>query len=106
MSWLRVAFNLLREAAGTQEGREVIQNVRSAMRKDPEGGTSRTEPDIETFQSLIAEHRNQVDRNIEAIVQMLNAQNAKLTETNRRQRMWNFALAAGIAIAIIVGFLT
>jgi hypothetical protein len=106
MSWLRVAFNLLREAAGTEEGREVIQNVRSAMRKEPEAGTSRTGPDIETVQSLITEHRAQLDRNIEAIVQMLNAQNATLAETSRRQRLWNIALVAGIVIAIVVAFLT
>jgi len=33
---------------------------------------------------------------------MLNEQNSRLTETIRRQRIWNFALAGGLVIAIIL----
>ncbi len=101
MSWLTVALGLIREAVGTEAGREAISNVRSAIRKDaaPEGPKPASRADLE---SLLAEHRVQVDRNLEAVVRMLNAQNEKLTETIRRQRIWNIALAAVIVVALVI----
>ena len=101
MSWLTVALGLIREAVGTEAGREVIGNVRSAIRKDaaPEGPKPASRADLE---SLLAEHRVQVDRSLDAVVRMLNAQNEKLTETIRRQRIWNIALAAGIVVALLI----
>jgi len=106
MSWLKVALGLISTAVGTEAGREVIGNVRSAIRKDP----SATEPapqglNMETVQSLIAKHREGIDRNMESVVQMLNLQNQKLDQMIRRQRIWNIALAAGIVIAVIVALI-
>ena len=100
MSWITVALGLIREAVGTEAGREAISNVRSAIRKDaPEGPKPASRADLE---SLLAEHRVQVDRSLDAVVRMLNAQNEKLTETIRRQRIWNIALAAGIVVALLI----
>lgn len=102
MSWLKVAFGLIREAAGTQLGQEVLENIRSSGRNKPSEPTS-APIDVE---ALLAEHRAQVDRNLEAIVAMLNDQNSRLAETIRRQRIWNFALAAGLVIAVILAIAT
>ena len=97
MSWLKVAFGLIREAAGTQIGQEVIQNMRSPAR------SKASEPAAAPLnvEALLAEHRLQVDRNLDAVVAMLNEQNSRLTETVRRQRIWNLALAGGLVIALI-----
>src|SRR5262245_38287829 len=98
MSWLKVALGVIREAAGTQLGQEVIENMRSSGRnKTSEAPTSPID-----VQALLAEHRAQVDRNLEAVVAMLNEQNSRLAETIRRQRVWNFALAAGLVIALVL----
>lgn len=98
MNWLKLAFGLIREAAGTQIGQEVIENMRSSARNT----TSEPASPPLNVEALLAEHRLQMDRNLEAIVAMLNEQNARLTETIRRQRIWNFALAGGLVIALIV----
>ena len=97
MSWLKVAFGLIREAAGTQIGQEMIQNMRSQARSK----ASEPGPAPLNVEGLLAEHRLQVDRNIEAVVAMLNEQNSRLTETIRRQRIWNLALGGGLVIALI-----
>ena len=98
MSWLKVAFGVIREAAGTQLGQEVIENIRSSGRnKTPEPAPSPID-----VQALLAEHRAQVDRNLETVVVMVNEQNSRLAETIRRQRIWNLTLAAGLVIVLIV----
>jgi hypothetical protein len=98
MSWLKVAFGVIREAAGTQLGQEVIGNIRSSGRNK----TTETEPSPIDMQALLAEHRAQVDRNLEAVVAMVNQQNSRLAATIRRQRVWNLTLAVGLVIALIV----
>jgi hypothetical protein len=100
MDWLRVALGLIREAAGTEAGREVIDNVRSAIRKD--ASPAAPPPPSIDIETLIAEHRAQVDRNLEVVVQALNAQNQKLEHAVRRQRIWDIALAAGILILFVL----
>jgi hypothetical protein len=105
MSWFKVALGLLSTAVGTEAGREVIRNVGSAMRKDPpppEASDARM--DLDAVQTMITRHREEVGRNLEAVVQMLNAQNQKLEEEIRRQKRWNAVLAAGLGIAIILAF--
>ena len=94
MSWVRVALGLIREAVGADAGKEVLNNIRGNA---PEP-SAQTPVDID---ALLAEHRAQVNRNLETMARMLNAQNEKLTETIRRQRIWNVALAAGLVIAIV-----
>ena len=97
MSWLKVAFGIIREAAGTELGQEVIDNIRSGRNRSSEPVT--VAPDVE---ALIAEHRQQVARNLETVVTMLNEQNVRLNEALRRQRIWNVALAAGLIVAIVL----
>jgi hypothetical protein len=53
-------------------------------------------------QRLLAQQRSEIDRNLEAIVNMLTKQNEALLEINRRQRIWNISLAAAFVIAVIV----
>ena len=98
MDWLRLAFGLIRESVGTQVGQEVINNMRSSARKGPSDTAPTPAVDVET---LLAEHRAQVDRSLEAVVAMLNEQNSRLAATIRRQRIWNFALAGGLVIVLI-----
>jgi hypothetical protein len=100
MSWLTVALDLIREAVGTEAGQEVINNVRSAIKKEaPEGPKLASRADLE---AALAEHRIQVDRSLEAVVHALNAQNQTLTKTIRRQMVWNIALAAGLVITVLI----
>jgi hypothetical protein len=106
MSWLKVALGLISTAVGTEAGREVISNVRSAILKDPP--SDETPPqglNMETVQSLIARQREEVDRNLESIVQMLNNRNQRLEEIVRRQRIWNVGLAAAVVITVIIALL-
>ena len=98
MSWLKVAFGIIREAAGTELGQEVIGNIRSSG-KNRNSEPSAAPLDVET---LLAEHRVQVDRNLEAVVAMVNQQNSRLDASLRRQRVWNLALAAGVVIALVL----
>ena len=68
MSWLKVALGLISTAVGTEAGREVISDVRSAIRKDPPAGEAAPQGlNMETVQSLIAKHREEVDRNWNAL---------------------------------------
>ncbi len=97
MSWLKLAFGLIKEAAGTQIGQEVIDNMRGGRNKTSEPAAAPL-----NVEALLAEHRLQIDRNLEAVVAMLNEQNARLTETVRRQRIWNFALAGGVVITLVI----
>src|SRR5262249_54667160 len=98
MSWLKLAFGLIREAAGTQLGQEVIGNIRSSGKDN----TSETAPIAIDVQALLAEHSARVDRNLETIVGMVNEQDSRLAATIRRQRVWNVALVAGLVVALIL----
>jgi hypothetical protein len=98
MSWLKVAFGIIREAAGTELGKEVIGNIRSTG-KNKNSEPSPAPLDVE---ALLAEHRAQTDRNLEAVVALVNQQNSRLDASLRRQRVWNFALAAGLVIALVL----
>ncbi len=97
MSWVQVALGLIREAVGADAGQEVLNSIRGNA-----PASSAQTPDID---ALLAEHRSQVDRNLEMMARMLNAQNEKLTETIRRQRIWNIVLAVGLVIAILSALL-
>lgn len=98
MSWLKLAFGLIREAAGTDVGQEMINNMRSSARKETPSLGPQQHPDVKT---LLAEHRIQIDRNFEVVVARLNEQQAQIQAAIRRQRMWNLALAAGLLAALI-----
>jgi hypothetical protein len=42
-----------------------------------------------------------IDRNMEAVVKMVNAQNQSLKRTIQRQRIWNWSLASGVVMALV-----
>ena len=84
MDWLRLAFQLTREAMKSDE---------------PEP------PKPTDLGSALAQQFALVDRNIDAVVRSLAAQNKKLEKTIQRQRIWNFVLAAGIIVLAIVAWL-
>jgi hypothetical protein len=92
MNLFKLAFGLFREAAGSDIGRDVINNMRNSGRKD-----ANPEPAI-NIEALLAEHRARVDQSLEAVVEMVNAQNRRLAEAARRQRIWNRAVAAGLIL--------
>ena len=46
-----------------------------------------------------------IDRNIEAVARMVNAQNQRLERELKRQKIWNYALMAGLVIAITVALI-
>jgi hypothetical protein len=105
MSWFKIAFGLIREAVATEAGQEVISKVGSAMRKEPSGGQPPNQPTGVDVEALLVEYRAQVERNLETIVHMVNAQNRQLQEINRRQRIWNISLAVGLGIASLLAVL-
>jgi hypothetical protein len=41
-----------------------------------------------------------IDRNIEAVARMVNAQNQRLERELKRHKIWDYALMAGLVIAI------
>ena len=52
--------------------------------------------------AALAQQFEVIDRNMEAMVRALNVLNTRLEATVRRQRIWNYVLAAGLVIAILV----
>jgi hypothetical protein len=102
MNWLKVAFGLIREAAGTEVGQEVINNMRSSVRK--EASDTHPAPAVD-MEALMAEHRSQVNRSLDAIVEKLNEQNSRLEATIRRQRIWNYGLAAALVIVLVAAMI-
>ena len=46
-----------------------------------------------------------IDRNIEDVARMANAQNQRLERELKRQKIWNYALTTGLVIAITVALL-
>ena len=52
--------------------------------------------------TALAQQFSLIDRNMDAIVATVNAQNAELKRALQRQRIWNYALAGGILIAVVV----
>ena len=98
MNWVQLAFGIIKEAVTTDQGREVINNVRSSVRRDaPEPAAP-----VVDVRALLAEQRTEIDKNLEAIVQMLNAQNEQFLRAIRRLQMWNAALTTGLLIALLL----
>ena len=83
MDWMRLAVELTKEA---MKG----------------GRTPEPAPEKPTdLAGALAQQFALIDRNMDAVVRMLNAQNEKLERQLKRQRTWNYALAAGIVIAVL-----
>jgi hypothetical protein len=101
MSWLKTVLGLVGAAVGTEAGREVLESVRTAVRKDPPPSS----PSAAEIQTLIAEYRDQVNSSLETVVRELAAQNQRLSEIVRRQRLWNILLAIGVVLALVTAFI-
>ena len=87
MNWVKLAVDLAREA----------------MSSAPPPRTEPQQP-IDPGAAL-AQQFAAIDRNMDAIVSSVNAQNARLERELRRQRTWNYALLAGLVIAVIIALL-
>ena len=104
MSWLRLAIGLIREAATTEVGRDIINDLRSNVSGKRRPPPDRPE-DVGEWRQSVEERIAVVDRNVAMLVQMLNAQDEMLIKVQKRQRIWNFVLAGGILVAIAVALL-
>jgi hypothetical protein len=86
MNWVKLAVDLAREA------------MSSAPPPPPRPEAQQSvDPGAALVQQFAA-----IDRNIDAIVSSVNAQNARLERELRRQRAWNYALLAGIVVAAVI----
>ena len=88
MNWVKLAVDLAREAMGTSS---------TPQRPEPQQPV-----DLGT---ALAQQFAVIDRNIDAVVESVNAQNMKLERALRRQRTWNYVLLAGIILAVVVALL-
>jgi hypothetical protein len=104
MSWLRLAFGLVREAASTEVGQDIINDIRANAFKTREQALERTES-INQVKVFLEERLSVLDRNIGMLVETLNRQHAMLVEMQKVQRVWNLVLAGGVVMAIAVAFL-
>lgn len=104
MSWLSLALGLIREAATTEMGQDILRDVRSgASRKRASPKAAEAEPrTIDPWRQSVEDRLNVADRNAEMLVRMLNVQEEALIRIQKRQRIWNLALAGALLTAIVV----
>src|SRR5207249_192224 len=86
MNWLQLAIELTREAM--KSGAETAKPTEPA--------------DLGT---ALSQQFGLIDRQMDAIVRNLTAYNAKLDRTIRRQRIWNYLLAAAVVVLAVIAFL-
>jgi hypothetical protein len=86
MNWLQLALELARDA----------------MKSGAEPAKPTESTDLGT---ALTQQFGLIDRNIGAIVQDLNAHHAKLDRLIRRQRIWNYTLAAAVVVVAMIAFL-
>jgi len=96
MSWLSIAAGLIRDAmSSSNEPAEPVQQAPPPT-------------NIAEVTDLLNRHRAEIDRNFEAVIAMLNAQNDRHQKAMQVQRRWNYGLAVALAIVTIlaiVGYL-
>jgi len=86
MNWLQLAIELARDA----------------MKSGAEPAKPAEPTDLGT---VLSQQFGLIDRNMDAIVRDLNAYNAKLERAVRRQRIWNYTLAAALVVVAVIAFL-
>jgi hypothetical protein len=86
MNWMQLAIELTREA----------------MKSGSEPAKPTATTDLGT---ALSQQFGLIERNMDAVVRTLNAQNVKLERTIRRQRIWNYLLLAGIGAATLIALL-
>jgi hypothetical protein len=104
MSWLSLAVGLIREAATTQTGQDIISDIRSTAFKGKQGAPDKQE-DVGEWRQSVEARLAVGEKNAEMLVQMLNAQDEAMIKIQKRQRIWNVALAVGMLVAIALVFL-
>jgi hypothetical protein len=87
MNWMQLALQLTRAA----------MNMGDEPQRQPE-----TPADLG---EALAQQFALIDRNVEAVARMVNAQNQRLERELKRQRIWNYGLMAGFVIAITVALI-
>ncbi len=104
MSWLRLALGLMREAASTEVGQDIINDLKKSAFKTRHQDLNQMQ-NIDQVRAFLEERMTVVDRNMEMLVQMLNAQDEALLQIQKRQLVWNLVLAGGVLVAIAVAIL-
>jgi hypothetical protein len=91
MSWVfKIASDLIKEAMSSEPEPESAPRDATAPQQSYD------------VLPLIARHRAEIDRNLEAVVGMLNAQNERQLQAAKLQKRWNYALAAGLIVVLVL----
>ena len=104
MSWFRLALGLMREAASTQVGQDIIHDLKESAFKTRHQDLNQLQ-NIDQVRTFLEERMTVVDRNMELLVQMFNAQDKALIKIQQNQRVWNLVLVSGVLVAIAVAIL-
>jgi hypothetical protein len=106
VSWLNLALGLIREAATSDVGQDILRDIRKgragerpAPATDP--GQSQAKA-VEAWMKSVEDRLEVLDRNVETLVGLVNAQDEALIRIQKRQRIWNLALAGGLLAAAAV----
>jgi hypothetical protein len=99
-----LALGLVQEAAASEVGQDIIDDIRSNAFKTREQDLKPMQ-NIDQVKTFIEERLNILDRNIGMLVQTLNAQHEMLVEMRKVQRVWNLVLAGGLVTAIVLAVL-
>ena len=100
MSWVRLALGLIREAATTDVGQEIISDLRSNATNRKRHAPPKDAEHIAQWRQAVEERISVVDRNIAMLVEMLNAQDEVLLKIQKRQRVWNLVLAGSVLVLL------
>jgi hypothetical protein len=101
MSWVTLALGLIRDVATTEQGQEIINDIRSGTTgKRPPKPVPPREEELGKWRQSVEERISVTDRNIGMLVGMVNAQQEALVRIQERQRVWNIVLAAAVPIAV------
>lgn len=102
VDWIRLAFGLIREAAGTEKGQEVIDDLRQRVRgKAPTvEGQAVAMATVQDVLLELQELRERTEKTLDLLVRTINAQQQALEVLEKRQRRWNLTLATGVAVAL------
>ena len=99
MSWLSLAVGLIREAATTQTGQDIINDIRSAAFRRKQGMPD-TQEEVGEWRESVEARLSVGEKNAEMLVEMLNAQDEAMVKIQKRQRIWNMVLAAAILVTL------
>ena len=101
MSWVTLALGLIRDVATTEQGQEIINDLRTGVSGNRTTSSApNREEEVGEWRQSVEERLSVADRNAAILVQMLNAQDENLVKIQKRQRLWNLILTAGILVAI------